>query len=113
MGAPLTTHVLDTARGLPAAGMAVTLARWSADGWADVAERTTNADGRVADLLPEGGLRPGRWRLSFDVGGYFARHDQPCFFPEAELVFEVTSLDRHHHVPLLVSPYSYSTYRGS
>lgn len=113
MASPLTTHVLDTARGVPAAGMAVTLARWGVAGWADVAERVTNADGRVVDLLGANELQHGRWRLSFDVAGYYARLDQACFFPEAELVFEVTDLGRHHHVPLLVSPYSFSTYRGS
>ena len=113
MASPLTTHVLDTARGVPAAGMAVTLARWGVAGWANVAERVTNADGRVVDLLGEGELQRGRWRLAFDVAGYYARMDTPCFFPEAELVFEVTDLGRHHHVPLLVSPHSFSTYRGS
>jgi 5-hydroxyisourate hydrolase len=113
MGSPLTTHVLDTARGVPAAGMDVTLARWSAAGWTTVAERTTNADGRVTDLLPPDGLHKGRWRLSFEVAGYYARLDTACFFPEAELVFEVVDLSRHHHVPLLVSPFSFSTYRGS
>jgi 5-hydroxyisourate hydrolase len=113
MGSPLTTHVLDTARGLPAVGMGVSLARCGAEGWEELSAHRTNADGRVLDLLPEGGLQRGRWRLTFDIAGYFAGHDLACFFPEAELVFEVTDLSRHHHVPLLVSPYAFSTYRGS
>lgn len=113
MASPLTTHVLDTARGVPAAGMGVSLARQDATGWATVADRVTNADGRVVDLLGATELQHGRWRLTFDVAGYYARMDTPCFFPQAELVFEVTDLGRHHHVPLLVSPYSFSTYRGS
>ncbi len=113
MSSPLTTHVLDTAHGVPAAGMAVRLARKDGQRWTTIAERTTNADGRVPDLLAPGALTGGRWRLRFDVEGYFAKHGQDSFFPEAELVFEVTDLTRHHHVPLLVSPFSYSTYRGS
>ena len=113
MGSPLTTHILDTARGVPAAGVGVTLAEERDGAWHDRGSFTTNADGRVAALVAEGELRPGRWRLRFDVASYFARHDLPCFFPYAELVFDVVDLARHHHVPLLVSPFAYSTYRGS
>ncbi len=110
---PLTTHVLDTANGVPAAGVVVTLGEHVGGAWQEAPPRQTNADGRVPDLLPEGGLHPGRWRLRFDVAAYFAARGLPCFFPSAELVFYVTDMSRHHHVPLLVSPYSYSTYRGS
>ncbi|MSQ02932.1 MAG: hydroxyisourate hydrolase [Myxococcales bacterium] len=110
---PLTTHVLDTAHGTPAAGVGVTLSEDVGGAWRDVSTRQTNADGRVPDLLPESGLHAGRWRLRFDVAPYFAARGLGCFFPYAELVFDVTDLSRHHHIPLLVSPFSYSTYRGS
>lgn len=114
MASPLTTHVLDTAHGVPAEGVPVTLSR--ADGperWQVLRTAATNADGRVTDLLPAGGLTLGTYRLRFDTAAYFGARGLSCFFPHAELVFEVTDLSRHHHVPLLVSPYSYGTYRGS
>ena len=107
-----TTHVLDTAHGFPAAGVALTLARLDGD-WTVVATGVTNADGRCPGLVPEAAFAPGRWRLRFDVAAYFAAQGSPCFFPYAEVVFDVTDLSRHHHVPLLVSPFGYSTYRGS
>lgn len=113
MASPLTTHVLDTARGVPAAGVTVALSEATGTDWIDHGVFTTNADGRVAALLAEGALRAGRWRLRFDVAGYFRSHGLACFFPYAEVVFDVTDLSRHHHVPLLVSPYAFSTYRGS
>ncbi len=113
MGSPLTTHVLDTAHGVPASGIEVTLAVLRDGDWVHLGRYATNADGRVPDMLAEGALTTGTWRLRFDVAEYFGRRQLRCFFPSAELVFEVTDLSRHHHVPLLVSPFSYSTYRGS
>ncbi len=113
MGSSLTTHVLDTARGVPAEGVIITLAEERGAVWIERGVFTTNADGRVGALLPDGELSVGRWRLRFDVASYFVGHGLPCFFPYAELVFDVTELTRHHHVPLLVSPFGYSTYRGS
>ena len=100
----VSTHVLDTAAGRPAAGVPVTLE--SADGV--VAAATTDADGRVADLGPER-LAPGTYRLRFDTGAY-ARG--AAFFPEVVVAFVVQG-DAHLHVPLLLSPFGYSTYRGS
>jgi 5-hydroxyisourate hydrolase len=113
MSSPLTTHVLDTAHGVPAAGVALTLSRETLSGWETAAQRSTNSDGRVPDLIDAEAFGCGRWRLRFDAAPYFARRGLPCFFPYAEIVFDVSDLSRHHHVPLLLSPYSYSTYRGS
>jgi len=110
----ITTHVLDTARGGPAPGVAVSLAgrATSGDGWTEVARATTDADGRVANLLPEKGRTPGgTYRLRFEVGAYFAAQGIRAFYPYVEVVFTMQD-DRHHHVPLLISPFGYSTYRG-
>ncbi len=111
----ITTHVLDTAAGRPAAGVPVRLELRTPDrGWVTLAERATDADGRVRDLL-DGGARldAGTYRLTFGTGAYFAARGQDAFFPEAAVVFEVREPAQHHHVPLLLSPFGYSTYRGS
>lgn len=105
----LTTHVLDAVSGLPAPGVAVQLT--AADG-ALIAEAVTDADGRAKQLGPEQ-LPPGVYRLRFDTGAYFASRSIPTFFPEAVLAFVIDDADRHYHVPLLLSPFAYSTYRGS
>ena len=111
----ITTHVLDTAAGRPARGVPVKLeVRSGAKGWVTLTERTTNDDGRVKDLLAEGAkLDAGTYRLTFGTGAYFAAQGQSTFFPEASVVFEVRDPAQHHHVPLLLSPFGYSTYRGS
>ena len=111
----ITTHVLDTAAGRPARGVPVRLeVRADSRGWVTLAERTTDTDGRVRDLLAEGGkLDAGTYRLTFGTGEYFKARGQATFFPEATIVFEVREPSQHHHVPLLLSPYGYSTYRGS
>jgi 5-hydroxyisourate hydrolase len=104
----LTTHVLDTARGVPAAGIPVVLRR---DG-ARVAEAVTGADGRTGSPLLEGdAFTPGVYELTFTVGAYFAA--TPGFLDEVPVRFTVADAGAHHHVPLLVSPWAYSTYRGS
>jgi 5-hydroxyisourate hydrolase len=100
----LSTHVLDAARGRPAAGVPVRLERRDGDGWARVAEGRTDDDGRVRDLPPP---EKGTYRLVFDT----ARHSD--FYPEVTVAFNVTDPGEHYHVPLLLSPYAYSTYRGS
>jgi len=109
----ITTHVLDTALGRPARGVPVRLSRIAPDQTANqtVAEATTDDDGRVAGLGPDQ-AEPGTYQLRFDVAAYFAATGQDCFFPEVTVTFEVTD-QRHHHVPLLLSPFAYSTYRGS
>lgn len=113
MPSPLTTHVLDLASGLPAANLAITLFQHVGDNWHARGKFTTDADGRVRDLLPEGGLHVGSWELRFDVGPYFAAQNTPTFFAEVPIRFVVADSSRHYHVPLLVSPFGYSTYRGS
>ncbi|HET6230285.1 MAG TPA: hydroxyisourate hydrolase [Longimicrobiaceae bacterium] len=109
----LSTHVLDTATGLPAAGVHVVLERLDLSGPTALADERTDADGRVRALLPVGGLQAATYRLRFDTGEYFRRAGGEPFFPEVSIVFSVADAARHHHVPLLLSPYGYSTYRGS
>ncbi|MFN8589593.1 MAG: hydroxyisourate hydrolase [Candidatus Eisenbacteria bacterium] len=109
----ITTHVLDLSSGRPAANVAVKLERRDDTGWRPVAERTTDSDGRVRDFLAAGALEAGVWRLTFGTGPYFAARGQQTFLPEASVTFEVFDAAMHHHVPLLVSPFGFSTYRGS
>ncbi len=104
----LSTHVLDAVTGRPAEGVRVAVERRTGDGWAGVTERRTDADGRVADLA--GALEAGVHRLVFDVEGYLGPE---CFYPEVAVTFRVTDPAAHLHVPLLLSPFAYSTYRGS
>ncbi|GAA4770397.1 hydroxyisourate hydrolase [Microbacterium gilvum] len=103
----LTTHILDAATGTPAAGVAVALATAAGD---PVAAAETDADGR-AGLGPER-LAPGDYTLRFETGGYFAAQGVDAFYPFVTVTFRVTG-DRHYHVPILLSPFAYSTYRGS
>jgi 5-hydroxyisourate hydrolase len=115
---PITTHVLDTATGLPARGLRVRLdVRGDSDGdgdWTALAERLTDDDGRAVDLLPAGAaLQRRTYRLRFETGAYLAAAGRPSFFPFVEIVFAVDDPGRHHHVPLLLSPFGYTTYRGS
>ena len=111
----LTTHVLDTSKGLPARGVALTLEHRQVSGaFFALGAGATDDDGRCKALLPEGvALSAGVYRLTFETGGYFAAAGTPSFFPSVSIVFEVTQPERHHHVPLLLSPFGYSTYRGS
>lgn len=105
----ITTHILDASLGRPAADVAVQLQ--SAAGEV-IADGRTDADGRVKDLGPEH-LEVGDYRLRFEVGEYFARTDTATFYPVVNIDFTVASADQHYHVPLLISPFAYSTYRGS
>ncbi|MFD9895421.1 hydroxyisourate hydrolase [Amycolatopsis sp. NPDC059027] len=105
----ITTHVLDTAAGSPAIGIAVRLEHHDVAGWSPVAEGRTDDDGRVRELGPDT-LAPGTYRLLFETGAYLG---QDAFFPEVTIAFRVADGSAHHHVPLLLSPYAYSTYRGS
>ena len=108
----LTTHVLDTAHGRPAAGVAIELARLSGGGRELLRMVTTNADGRTDEPLVERGkLEPGEYELVFAVGDYF--EGEPAFLDRVPVRFRVADPGAHYHVPLLVSPWSYSTYRGS
>jgi len=109
----ISTHILDTARGLPARGVRITLQRSAGSDWEDLATAATNADGRAPELLPQGTkLADGIYRMRFDVSAYFSEHKTKSFYPYVEVVFELSG-DGHYHVPLLLSPWGYSTYRGS
>lgn len=110
----LTTHVLDTSLGRPAAGVPVTLERREAGTFIEIGRGRTDADGRCRELLPKGvSLQSAVYRLTFDSGAYFGERGTPSFYPQVSVVFEVREPLQHHHVPLLLSPFGYSTYRGS
>jgi len=107
----LSTHVLDTSRGEPAAGVDVTLYRAGAER-VEIARGTTDADGRIAS--PFGGtLAPGWYELLFAVGAYFAAAGSPAFYDDVPVRFRIDRGEERYHVPLLISPWAYSTYRGS
>ena len=111
---PITTHILDTARGCPAAGVSVYLEAQNAAGeWQRIGEGTTDADGRNKGLMEPGRLTAGVYRISFDTAGYYRAIGGTSFYPEVQIAFEVRAADEHYHVPLLLSPFGYSTYRGS
>ncbi|GKS85301.1 hydroxyisourate hydrolase [Acidovorax sp. SUPP1855] len=114
----LSTHVLDTMHGCPAAGMAVALYATHGEAATLLQRLVLNADGRTdAPLFDNASLRAGTYRLTFDVAGYFRSRGvqlpEPNFLNQVSLDFGVAQADQHYHVPLLVSPWSYSTYRGS
>lgn len=109
----ISTHVLDTARGRPAGGISVVLDMQHASGFVRLSAGVTDADGRIRDLVPEGQLTEGTYRVTFDTGAYFAAQGVEGFYPEASIVFVVRDASSHYHVPLLLSPFGYSTYRGS
>ena len=108
----VTTHVLDTAAGQPAAGVAARLEAFREGTWAEIGAGVTDADGRIGELGPER-LDAGTYRIEFAVGDYFARSDTQTFFPFVHLTFTLADPGQHYHVPLLLSPFAYSTYRGS
>ena len=113
----ISTHVLDTARGRPAAGVPVALEQLDAgetSGARTVAQALTDADGRVRELVPAtASLGVGHYRIRFDTGAYFRAQRTEGFYPEVVVVFEIRNASEHHHVPLLLNPYGYATYRGS
>lgn len=105
----ITTHVLDTARGCPAAGVPITLERLDGPAAAVIGVGVTDVDGRLRTLLGSQPLERGVYRITFDTSAY----DAASFYPEVTVTFEVRDATQHHHVPLLLSPFGYSTYRGS
>ena len=114
----ISTHVLDAARGTPAAGLVLHLERQAGQdagpgAWSAVGTGTTDDDGRCPELTEGLVLEAGVYRIRFETGAWFARTGTPTFYPVVEVVFEVTDPAAHHHVPLLLSPFAYSTYRGS
>ena len=110
----ITTHVLDTARGVPADGIGVALSYRRSDGWATIAAGTTDGNGRVSNLCDRRTpLASGTYLLHFDTAEYFKRTGEAVFYPWAEVAFNIASDGQHYHIPLLLSPHGYSTYRGS
>jgi 5-hydroxyisourate hydrolase len=109
----ITTHVLDTAAGRPGKAIAIELERADGAAWQPIGTGTTDDDGRLRTLTPAGPVAAGTYRLRFHTGAYLAAHHQAGFFPVVEIQFTVVDGTQHYHVPLLLSPYSYSTYRGS
>jgi len=111
----ITLHVLDTARGRPASGVRVLLEQRANDGqWLSIGSGATDGDGRLRTLYPEGRpLLQGVYRLTFDTARYFESQATGAFYPEVVVVFETAPGETHYHVPLLLSPFGYSTYRGT
>lgn len=112
MTSAITTHVLDTALGRPAAGVSVRLEQRGSGGWTVLGDGVTDADGRVREIGPAH-VPEGTYRFTFDTGGYFAADGRASFFPEVSITFSVTEPESHYHVPILLSPFAMSTYRGS
>jgi 5-hydroxyisourate hydrolase len=112
---PITTHVLDTALGKPVKGVPITLEAQQQPGgaWKEVGRGETDANGRLQTLLAPAAFSAGRYRLTFHTEPHFAAVGVATFYPSVTVVFEVRNTAEHYHVPLLLSPYGYSTYRGS
>jgi 5-hydroxyisourate hydrolase len=108
----VSTHILDTTRGRPAGGVRVTLEAKGESGWTAVGSGTTDADGRVKALLVESPA-PGTYRITFHVGAYFEGQSVRAFYPEVSITFLVAEGGQHFHVPLLLNPFGFTTYRGS
>jgi 5-hydroxyisourate hydrolase len=110
----ITTHVLDVALGRPAANVGVKLETQSSIGqWTEAARGATDADGRLREWTMAKTLPAGIYRLTFDTHAYFAVRNIATFYPQVVIVFEVRDAQEHYHIPLLLSPFGYSTYRGS
>lgn len=111
---PLSVHVLNLETGVPSAGVNVTLERHMGEAWQPLAQGTTNEQGRIAELYPsDKPLQKGEYRVVFKTGEYYKKTGHETFFPEIPVIFEVKQADQHYHIPLLLSPYGFSTYRGS
>lgn len=108
----ISTHVLDLVSGRPAAGVRVRLARLDG-GRAPLAEGTTDADGRIRDLIPKDRPVRGTFEIVFETGEWYASQGSPCLYPYVPIVFTIPAEGSHYHIPLLLGPYGYSTYRGS
>lgn len=108
----ITTHILDTTRGKPAESVSIVLYHQQRE-WKELARGVTNADGRIGDLLPKEIVLPtGTYKLRFETGAYFKQLGVVTFYPVVEITFSITT-GEHYHVPLLLNPFGYSTYRGS
>ncbi len=110
----ISTHVLDTVRGKPAAGMLVRLHKQNASGeWRLINSARTDQNGRCSQLLPQEESLPGIYRLIFDTGNYHLHQQSPALYPQVEVMFQAQEGESHFHIPLLLSPNGYTTYRGS
>jgi 5-hydroxyisourate hydrolase len=110
----VTTHILDISTGFPARGVSVMLEHQAAENWEIIGIGATDADGRLRDLLAsDADLQAGNYRLTFDTETYFANQQIDGFYPQVSITFTVRDAAQHYHVPLLLSPFGYSTYRGS
>lgn len=108
----ITTHILDTTRGKPAEAVSVVLYQQLRE-WTEIARGITNSDGRIGDLLSKETVLPtGTYKLRFETGAYFEQLGTPTFYPFVDITFQIIT-GEHYHVPLLVNPFGYSTYRGS
>lgn len=113
-GNPLSVHVLNLDNGLPSPGVEVTLEKQAGNAWQALNSATTNEQGRITALFPEGqSLEKGTYRVTFKTGEWFAEHKASTFFPEVPVIFTADGSVPHYHIPLLLSPYGYSTYRGN
>ena len=112
---PITTHVLDTSQGCPGVNIRVRLEQHKNDGsWREVSSGTTDSDGRILDLLAEEDvLGAGIYQMIFETAPYFENQGISFFYPEIEIRFLLSQPEQHYHIPLLLSPFGYSTYRGS
>lgn len=106
----ISTHILDTTKGMPASDVAITLEKKENSGWISLGSGKTNTDGRLVFDCPK---KEGIYRLNFEIENYFTKSGSEHFFMDTSVVFKITNLDRKYHVPLLINPYGYSTYRGS
>ena len=109
----ITTHILDTSLGKPVPGVHVSLSRRDAGSFSDIALAITDADGRVRQFLPDLPLAQGTYRLSFETAAHFRASGREAFFERVTLEFVVADASQHYHVPLLLTPFGYSTYRGT
>lgn len=111
---PLSVHVLNLETGVPSPGITVTLEQHQGQRWESLGQGTTNEQGRIAELFPaQRAFAPGEYRVVFKTGEYYKAAGHETFFPEIPVIFEVKNTEQHYHIPLLLSPYGFSTYRGS
>ncbi|ECN5820960.1 hydroxyisourate hydrolase [Salmonella enterica] len=111
---PISVHVLNLKTGIPSEGVTVVLDKKEGDKWVKLNQAVTSKDGRINALYPAGQeINPGDYRVTFETGKYYADHNEDTFFPEIPVIIHVPKAGEHYHVPLLLSQYGYSTYRGS
>lgn len=111
---PISVHVLNLQTGLPNDGVKVVLEKQEGDQWMKLSDGITNQDGRISALYPTGEkIVPGNYKITFETGDYYKNHNQNTFFTNVPVVIQISKVDGHYHIPLLLSPYGYSTYRGN